>query len=285
MKNCILLFLSLLLFSCSKDTEFIQEENIALTAIDSENLPGISAKKITSAPVKLEKSWSSYSNYRGFETYTRNFTVRVQNIGFMKEVAIYHQKLDGSWITLPMYFEKSILDGAQELWTFEYRHTGDRILGDVFVVRYAVNGQTYWDNNASENYVLGRNEGTYFGNNQKAGIDQNFVSLFPVFRNNHLQFNVVADVQNISPEKEVIVLFSTDNWVTSYEAPLRFERFWYSGYQYVLESPNSNNIERWTTSIDLPNKVQQVEYVLKYIVNGTTFWDNNYGENFTVFKD
>jgi hypothetical protein len=56
------------------------------------------------------------------------------------------------------------------------------------------------------------------------------------------------------------------------------------GAAQVISSPNKWGMERWLTNISLPSNVTKIEYAVKYKVNGTDYWDNNFGHNFVVFR-
>ncbi|GAA4276876.1 carbohydrate-binding protein [Aquimarina mytili] len=280
MKKYLYLFLSLIVFSCSTDDESISTQSIEdVQVLELKSTQGISN-------VNLVKAWNSYSYYRGFNTWTRKFTVRVSNLAYDKQVSIYHEKVDGTWEEIPLSYAYS-LDNQNEIWIGEYRYTGyteAKIYDDEFVVKYDVDGNTYWDNNNGSNYSIQEKEvGSFFAQaDLNISVDADYDSLYPVYGSSGNKFSVIADVRNITSDKQVEVAYTTDGWQTIQYLPLSFTPRWYSGYQYVLISPNQFNIERWTGSVILDASINSVEYAVVYKVNGQEYWDNNYGRNFTV---
>ncbi len=273
MKKYFYLILSLIIFSCTTEDDTIENHENSIDQV---------FEKSTSE-VSLVKAFNSYSFYRGYNTWRREFTVRVANLGFEKNVSIYHEKVDGTWEEVPLTYSLT-LDNQNEIWSGKYEYTattGNKIYDNEFVVKYDVNGKTYWDNNQGSNYVIEEKEiGSLFAQ-QDLNVNVDFSSLYPY--NNEKSFNVVVDVRNISPSKQVEVVYTTDGWQTKRYLPLNFTPRYYSGYQYVLISPNQFNIERWTGSAIVDASIDNIEYAVVYKVNGQEYWDNNYGKNYSVF--
>ncbi|MEW7288942.1 hypothetical protein [Aquimarina sp. 2304DJ70-9] len=280
MKKYLYLLLSLVIISCSTDNDLLLDQSI-------ENNQALELKTTQgSANVNLVKAWNSYSYYRGYNTWTRKFTVRVTNLAYDKQVSIYHEKIDGTWEEIPLSFTYN-LDSQNEIWAGEYRYTAGtrgKIYDDEFVVKYDVDGTTYWDNNNGNNYSIQEKEvGSFFAESDlNISVDPDYDSLYPIYGSTGNQFSVIVDVRNIAPGKEVEVVYTTDGWQTTQYLSLSFTPRWYSGYQYVLISPNQFNVERWTGSVVLDASVNSVEYAVVYKVNGQEYWDNNYGRNYIV---
>ncbi|MDH7445440.1 carbohydrate-binding protein [Aquimarina sp. 2201CG14-23] len=278
MRKYIYFLVCLISFSCTTDNDLLEDQSIENHEITVDQ----SIK--SSNPVDLVKSFSSYSYYRGFDTYVRRFTVKVANLAFEKKVSVYHQKVDGNWEEIPMSYNYSI--GTDEIWTLDYQNTGSRIYDDEFVIRYEVNGNVYWDNNNGINYSMSRHEGAFFAiEDLNVSADDNYSALFPRYGTDQSQFNVVVDVRNIAPDKDVSVVYTYDGWQTKFNFSLDYNPYWYSGYQQAIVSPNVNNLERWSGYVyDVPADITEIVYAVVYKVNGETYWDNNYGKNYTVRK-
>ncbi|WP_298541742.1 carbohydrate-binding protein [uncultured Aquimarina sp.] len=278
MKKYFYLFISLLVLSCSTEDDFIENQEAEITITE------VTAK--SSNPVSLLKAWTTYSSYRGYQGYTRKFTVKVANLAYDKSVSIYHQRLDGNWDEIPLSYSQSVNDGQNEIWTVEYTNGGysiDRIYADEFVVKYEVDGITYWDNNNGTNYAMSRSEGSLFADQSlQVSADTDFVSLsyFPYDDKN--TFNITVDVRNLAPTKEVGVVYSSDGWQTQSYVPLTYRQTWTNGPLYYIQSPNNFGIERWQGNARLDTSVNELEYAVVYRVNGNEYWDNNYGKNYTV---
>ncbi|WP_299894864.1 carbohydrate-binding protein [uncultured Aquimarina sp.] len=277
MKKYLYLLISLVVLSCSQD-DFMENSEASINSSE------VSAKNLD--PVQLVKAWTVYSSYRGFQSYTRNFTVEVENLAYAKNVSIYHQRVDGSWDEIPLAYDQSIEDGQKELWTATYTHGGfaiDRIYADEFVVRYEVNGTVYWDNNNGANYAMSRMEGWFFADPElNVNVDTNYTSLSYFPNGNTNSFNITVDVRNLAPDKEVGVVYTSDNWQTQEYLPLTYRQFWSNGPLFTVQSPNNFGIERWQGYAALDPSINEVEYAVVYKVNGNEYWDNNYGNNYKV---
>ncbi len=280
MKKYLYLLISLITLSCTTDNE-----SIPFQSEDSKQ--EIEQKSTQNGQnVALVKAWNSYSFYRGFNTWTRRFTVKVANLDYNKSVSVFHEKVDGSWEEIPLSFEANI-DDQNEIWTGEYRYTAytqDKVYDDEFAIKYEVNGTTYWDNNDGNNYSIQEREigGLFAQPDLNISVDADFAGLYPVFGSEGLRFSVIADVRNLDPNKQVEVVYTTDGWQTKQYLQLSYTPRWYSGYNYVLVSPNQFGIERWTGAATVDSAVGEIEYAVVYRVNGQEYWDNNYGRNYIV---
>lgn len=78
---------------------------------------------------------------------------------------------------------------------------------------------------------------------------------------------IYAQLRSLAYDKDVRVRYSTDNWATYEEVQGTFN------YSF----PDSA-IESWVVSVPA---TQAFEYAISYKVNGTTYWDNNFGANYT----
>ncbi|WP_281989381.1 carbohydrate-binding protein [Aquimarina aggregata] len=280
MKKYFYLIITLFALSCSTEDDAIPNQN-GLSLEKSANLKN-------SSPVQLVKAWNSYSFYRGFNTWTRKFTVKVANLNYDKSVSIYHEKVDGNWEEIPLSYSMS-LDNGDEIWEGQYRYyayTPGKIYEDEFVVKYDVNNTTYWDNNNNNNYKIEEKQiGSFFAEpDLNVSVDSDFDRLYTSFDGVTTTLNIVADVRNISPTKEVQVVYTTDGWETERYFSLAYTKYWYNSYDYVLTSPNPFNVERWTGSVTINEEVDDIEYAVVYKVNGQQYWDNNYGQNYSISK-
>ncbi|WP_405208345.1 hypothetical protein [Aquimarina sp. LLG6339-5] len=278
MKKYFYLFISLVVLSCSTEDDFIENQKDTITTNGS-------FLKNTN-PVELTKAWTTYSFYRGYESYTRKFTVKVTNLAYDKNISIYHQKLDGSWDEIPLAYDKSIDNGQNEIWSGTYNLGGygiDQVYDEEFVIRYDVNGITYWDNNNGSNYSMSRTEGAFFADaSLNVSVDNDFSSFSYSPYEDKNRFSITVDVRNLAPTKEVGVVYSSDGWETQKYLPLIYRQFWSNGPFYTIQSPNNFGIERWQGYVGLDASQDQLEYAVVYRVNGNEYWDNNYGDNHTV---
>lgn len=280
MRKLIYVLISLVIFSCAKEDDVI--DNLESIAADQE----INQKN--SAPVSLVKAWSTSGSYRGYISYFRRFTVKVTDLAFDKKVSIFHEKVDGSWEEIPLSYSFDI-DDQNEIWSGSYNQVGYGIspeYANQFVVKYEVNGNTYWDNNNGSNYAVSSNAGMLIADpGANISADEFSDSLFfsPSFDQNQLNF--VVDVKNLAPNKEVGVVYTTDGWQTQEYLSLSYNRVWRLGPLVAVQSPNDLGVERWSGITRIDKSISKVEYAVVYYVNGQEYWDNNYGRNFIVEKN
>ncbi|OLY80333.1 Protein phosphatase 1 regulatory subunit 3C [Smittium mucronatum] len=99
-----------------------------------------------------------------------------------------------------------------------------------------------------------------------------------------------ARVLNISFEKNVIVRYTTDSWESFKEAKADFSKVLSSSsdglpgvdcFSFVIELPTPEPSTRssFSDSINFPT-IRKFEFCLKYVVNGSLYWDSNSGNNY-----
>jgi len=83
-------------------------------------------------------------------------------------------------------------------------------------------------------------------------------------------YPIIVVLKNYNFIKTVKVKYTEDNWNNFIEKELSFKE------------QEENNIEEWTTIIELSSKDKaKFKYVVSYEVNEQTYWDNNYGSDYT----
>ncbi|WP_128893824.1 carbohydrate-binding protein [Longirhabdus pacifica] len=77
-----------------------------------------------------------------------------------------------------------------------------------------------------------------------------------------------VEVNNFTYNKQVVIHYTTGNgqWKDLYA---------------TYSAPAQNGYETWDFELDI-NTNETVEFAVKYIANGQTFWDNNNGSNYKV---
>lgn len=235
--------------------------------------------------VSLLDAVSRSSYYHGFSWEDGRFEAQVANLGYAKQVSAYIKKSDGSWTDFPLSFVRAT--GAnKEVWAADFHAqswaggtnnlppTGDTI---EFVVKYQVNGQTYWDNNGAANYKLPHGAGSLLGKNVNVLLS-NYNPTANIGQATNLTGQIT--LRNIAPNKTVKVIYTTDNWATTKEAIAGFSPYFALGYSYI-SNPNAIGFEEWTYNMEIGNATK-VEYAISYTVNGQTYWDNNLGRNYVT---
>jgi hypothetical protein len=262
----------ILLFSCSVGA-FVDNNEVS-AAMESEVSAGYGEGEI----VKLIKAKSESSYHYGIPNVRRYYEVKVKNLGYQKDIFI-HGELDGEWVdTCALEYKRSLPDDY-EIWSVYINKTlkTDTYNGE-FVVKYVVNGVTYWDNNNEQNYYMDNHDGPMLGN------DVNVLLNSAIIYNYSDVFTGTIDVQNLSYTKDVQVVYTTDGWVTTQAMPAIYEKWYGVAYSSSLPSPNIHGVERWQFTINIAD-AQLIEYAISYTVDGKTYWDNNFGQNYTLTRN
>ncbi|MDR0915070.1 MAG: CBM21 domain-containing protein [Oscillospiraceae bacterium] len=192
--------------------------------------------------------------------------VEVLNLGLTKEVTVHYDLNDGEgWQEVAAEYYAPTW-GNYEAWVFETPTVGggERFpVADIeFAIEYTVNGNTYWDNNSGNNYSvhdsLAINPVFAFGTGKVA---RGFVEASS-------SVAVQIELVNLDYNKDVRIRYSTDDWATYSEVSA----------SYYATCAYNTYVEIWRAY--LPANVSY-EYAISYTVNGETYWDNNFGANYS----
>ncbi|GAA5174033.1 carbohydrate-binding protein [Niveibacterium umoris] len=244
----------------------------------------LAAQAYAADEIKLLRSRSTVSSKYGVSSQTIHFEALVKNLNYAKQVYAHLKRPDGSWVDAPLAYSRAA-DTGREVWEGSYTDPNPTNTGPSFqtfdlefALRYVVNGVEYWDNNSGLNYKQGRDTGhLLIGTNVLASIyDLNS----PAWIYNGHYYGAVT-LKNLSPSKQVKVVYSTDGWKTSGTAWATFSNTYWSGGYSAAPNPNAYGAEEWNFQLDLSTTATKVEFAIGYIVNGTTYWDNNFGRNYT----
>jgi len=286
MKNFILLLLTAALFSCSKEIE--------TPAADQKNqsVNTSSARLATNENVKLFSARTVAAYYSRSYIREKSFYVEVANLSPTKQVIVHHKMTDGTWKDFPLSYVKPSENNA-EIWGWDVNYGvgtpaaatfASVAFADEFAIKYVVNGQTYWDNNAGKNYNISSptiTDGMFLQNRLNINADT-YHSKFSTAATNNLQ--IQADVRNLNYNKEVTLVYTTNNWTTVNYAPLNFANTYGFGGANFFLNPNQKDFEKWTVSATVNPAVSKVIFALRYRVNGQEYWDNNFGANYVINK-
>ncbi len=273
-KLIFILIANLFLLSCS------QNEDLLITN-DNQSSQKTSSKLATGQNVKLIKAGDSKSigcSRGGCYSYQyRDYVVEVSNLSFNKIVTVHQQLSNGLWEDFDLTYSLTTSTGT-EIWkgTFVGSSTNTSVykFGEQIAVKYQVNGQTYWDNNNGANYKLtnsvNNSSSTYLNNEFNILAVSSYLSANTTGNSN---FYLSADLRNIAFAKEVKIVYTTNNWATT-----NTKAFVYNPAENI---GRNTDYERWSINFDIPN-TKTVTYALSYKVNGQTYWDNNFGKNYTL---
>ena len=226
-------------------------------------VPSVGA--VSDRPVKLIYAKPAYtSTGTGATGY-----VEIENIAYDKKVTI-HYSFDGKeWYDSAAEYYKPTF-GNYEAWTFET--TGKRpayreAVTVQFAIKYEVNDQTYWDNNNGKNYSVS------LGYLAGASYDFGVGGIADASASKNSKTDTVygsLQLKNLGYQKDVKVIYTTDNWTTTNEVSAKYDRF----------ASMNDSVEIWNYSYE--TNQNNIQYKLSYTVNGTTYIDDNFGDYYTV---
>lgn len=216
-----------------------------------------------------------YSTYEGsdfkvyfyFEGY-----VCIENSAATQAVTLHYSQAGGTWTDVAASYVCNDPDGY-EVWYFQSTPVCGRVNAYPnrystwwdFCLKYEVNGNTYWDSNGGNNYYLSYNE---MGVATPAVLKKSVVAKQDAYAGN-TSFSGNVVLKNLAYTKNVFVRYTTDNWVTYTDASL----------SYSTSLPN--DLESWGFNVTIPLGAT-VKFCFCYTVNGVSYWDNNFGRNYTL---
>lgn len=196
---------------------------------------------------------------------------RVKNLGPNKQVFARLKTAYGSWVDLPLYHSRNT--GATEVWVSNHVEYSSYI-GNTdmieFSIKYIVNGNTYWDNNASAKYHLPKDAGRMLGR----GINIKHFAQTDYFSSNLAGF---LTVRSMPYAKKVKVHYSLDGGATIKTADASFRATPANPEVRLPPNPNLIGTELWSYDVAIPAGTTTIHYAFSYTVNGKTYWDNNGG--------
>lgn len=214
-----------------------------------------------SIPIKVEAATDNVSLY-----YSDNYPVyhggiendiyiKVKNISFAKKVEVHYKNAnDNNWYDCSASYIKNLNKG-EEIWVAKVANFGVDI--EKLCIKYEVNGQTYWDNNDGHNY----------SSSDILGVAPIHVIRSPYDEDS----NPAVILKNYGYEKNVKVVYTLDNWNTKDSYQLRYNK--------TLENGN----EFWSGEVPSQLKGKIIKYYIVYTVNGQTYYDSNFGENYSCY--
>ena len=209
------------------------------------------------------------------ESYYATGSIHIKNVGSNKNV-IVHSTYDGyNWLDVVAYYEKTLKDGT-EVFKFQtpdcpYIYGHQIEYNCQFAIKYEVDGETYWDNNNGNDYLVQYSTMDY---NAPYELSKSAVTLHRSKCDN-FTFEGSMILKDLAYDKEVFVRYTTDNWKTYNDIPAR----------YV--SKYSNGLEKWEFSVNTTSSGTPFLYgshgkfAICYKANGITYWDNNFEDNYT----
>ncbi len=212
------------------------------------------------------------------------FFVRLENLGFDKEVDILWSTGDGDWQAVTASYHCPWRE-TQELWFAEIRRSDTAKHGlpgtITFGLRYRVNGQEFWDNNNGWNYVSEADSGIKLGDNKLLS------NISPGNRLSDSQKSTpitVAVNQSLTAEK-VYIHWTKDNWRHTHKTPCFFKKdHWQKSAGSHAVNPNQYGVQIWTGRLNFGIHAFRIEYCIACESHEHILWDNNDGNNYALSR-
>jgi len=212
----------------------------------------------------------SFIHYRyGQSQYDRSFVIRVKNIAFDKVVGVHHETASGQWIDIPAEYQYSTADGF-EIWRAGTGSLNQNDMGEDFVVFFTANGETYWDNNDGNNYTMVDKDGWQLGSG--LNILQN-----TSYNSYNGGRTLTLDVRNLGYHKDIQVVYTTNNWASSNSVSATYQNGYLYGYSWTA-TPTQAGFEFWNATIP---SGPGTKYFISYTIDGQTYYDNNFGQDYS----
>jgi carbohydrate/starch-binding protein with CBM21 domain len=232
-------------------------------------------------PVRLKYAESDNFSPGGGLTGVNNtkVTAKVKNIAFAKDVALHYARSDGTWVESPLSWQANF--GAYDL----FARTDNTFVTTQFVIRYSVDGQTFWDNNGGANYQIDEIRPNTVGGNvnlNKATARRGTEAGGGfVFTTSWVEGEIF--VKNLSFNKRVGIRLSANGWASFQDTDASF-----NGNVPVAEG--LSQVEAWkfkTPELNLDPSSPSFLFAVFYnnLDTGEWFWDNNFVQDYTLSKN
>jgi hypothetical protein len=230
--------------------------------------------------VKLFTAFFGTQSRYGCTQHSGSFDILTTAFGYQKSVYVHLKEVDGSWVDLPASFIEALPDG-REVWRASVLYGQGacptaKLPPDTFelAIKVSTSSGDTWDNNGGANYQAAKASGSMLVVPQVASGGMSVYNQGDGSR----AFYANAFLRNLGYSKNVDIVYSTDGWKTAKTAPLAYTNPYFLGYGSYA-SPNSNGIEVWVPpTITFADPC--VDFAIRYRVNGTESWDNNFGRNY-----
>lgn len=225
-------------------------------------MAAISGKSFAAGEVRMLQAEST-NLCCGTAGHVGQIQARVKNLGSNKQVFARIKTAYGSWVDVPLHFSYASGSGSETWETDRIEYNAYIGVTEVvdFSVKYQVNGNTYWDNNASANYRLPRGGGVMLGR----GINITNYLYKPTYYDGLAGMLTLRSIPGV---KNVQLHYSTDYGATIKRVNAT-----------LYPSPtNTVGTESWHYFADIKGSPgTKIYYAFSYTVNGTTYWDTNGG--------
>lgn len=233
-------------------------------------------------PVRLKVAYGQTYAVSGMSYSWTTIEANVSNVAYEKSVVMYYKDpADATWKDFPLPFKG-------HYGNYDVFGSASAPFSEQFVVRYAVPGATYWDNNGGSDYKIGTFKGGVGGNvmlkQATARIGSEAGGGF-VFTTSWLEGEIY--VRNLSYNKRVGVHYTTDGGAHWADADGS-----YAGKVQAVAN-TVDDVEIWkvkTPTYNLNPAAPDFRFSVYYEQKdpgpelGKTSWDNNFGQDYSLGK-
>jgi hypothetical protein len=230
-------------------------------------------------PVRLKYATSQAFAVGGVSEEYTFAKITVQNLAFEKSVVMHRRSYDGTWSDTDLDWLANY--GDHDL----FRTKPAPPYTEEFVIKYGVNGETFWDNNKGANFHVPNFTNVIGGNvilSQAAAHTGTEAGGGFVFTTSWMEGEIY--VNNLSFAKNVGVWFSVDGGVRWNAADAS-----YGGAitEQIYASTSGAEVWKFKTpeyNLDPASSVFQFAVYYRNLDSGEMFWDNNFGQNYHLAK-
>jgi hypothetical protein len=231
-------------------------------------------------PIRLKYVESDSFSPGGGVTGVNNteITAKVKNIAFAKDVALHHEQSDGTWTEKTLIWQKNF--AAYDVFAL----SDNTFVTTQFVIRYSVDGQTFWDNNDGANYHIDEiRPNTVGGNvilNKATARRGSQAGGGFVFTTSWVEGAIF--VKNLSFNKRVGIRLSANGWASFQDTDASFDG-------NVAVAVGLSQVEVWkfkTPELNLDESQRAFIFAVFYenLDTAEWFWDNNFGQDYALSK-
>ncbi|GFO55853.1 hypothetical protein GMSM_28600 [Geomonas sp. Red276] len=203
---------------------------------------------------------------------------KVENLAFAKDVALHYQQQDGTWSEAPLSWQKNFNDYD------DFILNDDQFYISRFALRYSVDGETFWDNNGGADYRIDEIHPNTVGGNVVLNLATAHRGTEAgggfVFTTSWVDGEIYLN--NLSFNKKVGIRLTADDWGTFEDT--------FAGFAGIVPvAEGVSEVEVWkfkTPELNLDESTPDFKFAIFYVDldSGETFWDNNFGRNYTLSK-
>ena len=218
---------------------------------------GASSSKVSAEEIPPVQLYYSHEVQESRDVGHYEGYIAVKNIAYDKKVTVHYQYNDDAWKDVEANYVKTDAVDGYEIWKFSTPST----LGYwemQFAIKYEVNGQTYWDNNNGQNYKENDFNASRPHVTDYSEYYENYTNILNIG---------IETKKSVNPEA-VKIRYSEDNWAT------------YKDVDAANIVSYNNDVNFWEVRLPI-SSTKQVKFAAYYVINGSKYWDNNMGDNYT----